>query len=88
MATGSADSFVLRNHGIKFMAKDNHPTESFRISYMLKDLNYAINVAESCGVVMEGAYTNREMLERADKMGFGEKYHTVIAEAIERGKNK
>tara|TARA_B100000676_G_scaffold310932_1_gene379038 strand:- start:3606 stop:4502 length:897 start_codon:yes stop_codon:yes gene_type:complete len=88
MATGSADSFVLRNHGIKFMAKDHHPTESFRISYMLKDLNYAINVAESCGVVMEGAYTNREMLERADKMGFGEKYHTVIAEAIERGKNK
>ena len=86
MATGSADSFVLRNHGIKFMAKDHHPTESFRISYMLKDLNYAIDVAESCGVVMEGAYTNREVLERADKMGFGEKYHTVIAEAIERGK--
>lgn len=86
MATGSADSFVLRNHGIKFMAKDNHPTESFRISYMLKDLNYAIDVAESCGVVMEGAYTNREVLERADKMGFGEKYHTVIVEAIERGK--
>ena len=55
---------------------------------MLKDLNYAIEVAESCGVVMEGAYTNREVLERADKMGFGEKYHTVIAEAIERGKNK
>ena len=88
MATGSADSFVLRNHGLKFMAKDHHPTESFRISYLLKDLNYAIEVAESCGVVMEGAYTNREVLERADKMGFGEKYHTVIAEAIERGKNK
>lgn len=86
MATGSADSFVLRNHGLKFMAKDNHPTESFRISYMLKDLNYAIGLAESCGVNMEGAYTNREVLERADKMGFGEKYHTVIAEAIERGK--
>ena len=88
MATGSADSFVLRNHGLKFMAKDHHPTESFRISYLLKDLNYAIEVAESCGVVMEGAYTNREVLERADKMGFGEKYHTVIAEAIERGNNK
>ncbi|MEC7398007.1 MAG: NAD(P)-dependent oxidoreductase [Pseudomonadota bacterium] len=88
MATGSADSFVLRNHGLKFMAKDHHPTESFRISYLLKDLNYAIEVAESCGVIMEGAYTNREVLERADKMGFGEKYHTVIAEAIERGRNK
>lgn len=86
MATGSADSFVLRNHGLKFMAKDHHPTESFRISYMLKDLNYAIDLAESCGVVMEGAYTNRDVLERADKMGFGEKYHTVIVEAIERGK--
>jgi len=85
MATGSADSFVLRNHGLKFMAKDLHPTESFRISYMLKDLNYAINLAESCGVNMEGAYTNREVLERADKMGFGEKYHTVIVEAVERG---
>ena len=86
MATGSADSFVLRNHGLNFMAKDHHPTESFRISYLLKDLNYAIDVAESCGVVMEGAYTNREVLERADKMGFGEKYHTVIVEAIEHAK--
>lgn len=86
MATGSADSFVLRNHGLKFMARDHHPTDSFRISYMLKDLNYAIGLAESCGVAMEGAYTNREVLERADKMGFGEKYHTVIVEAIERGR--
>jgi len=55
---------------------------------MLKDLNYAINLAESCGVNMEGAYTNREVLERADKMGFGEKYHTVIVEAVERGQKK
>ena len=84
MATGSADSFVLRNHGIKFMAKDNHPTESFRISYMLKDLNYAIDLAEAYGVNMEGAYTNQKLLEQADAMGFGEKYHTVIVEAIER----
>jgi hypothetical protein len=36
--------------------------------------------------VMEGAYTNREVLERADKMGFGEKYHTVIVDAIEHAK--
>lgn len=86
MATGSADSFVLRNHGLKFMVKDHHPADSFRISYMLKDLNYAIGLAESCGVVMEGAYANRTVLERADKMGFGEKYHTVIVEAIERGR--
>ncbi len=87
MATGSADSFVLRNHGLKFMAKDNHPIDSFRISYMLKDVNYAIAAAEACGVVMEGGYTNRKMLERADSMGFGERYHTVIAEAIERSKD-
>ena len=88
MATGSADSFVLQNHGIKFMAKDNHPTESFRISYMLKDLNYAIDLAEAYGVNMAGAYTNQEVLQRADSMGFGEKYHTVIVEAVERGLKK
>jgi 3-hydroxyisobutyrate dehydrogenase-like beta-hydroxyacid dehydrogenase len=83
LAKSSADSFVLRNHGMKSMLPDTHPEQSFPVDYILKDLTYAIQLAEEAGVKMEGAYATRDVLERAAGMGFGRRYYTIMINAIE-----
>ena len=83
LATGSADSFVLRNHGIKSMLPDLHPTETFPVRYIIKDLGYALELAKSCGVKMTGAEATMDLLQRADAMDFGERYYTILIEALE-----
>jgi 3-hydroxyisobutyrate dehydrogenase-like beta-hydroxyacid dehydrogenase len=82
---GSADSFVLRNHGMKSLLPDRHPTEgAFPTRYILKDLSYAIALAESCGLTLEQAGTARRLLERTAAMGWSEAYYTAVIRAIER----
>lgn len=83
LTKSSADSFVLRNHGLKSMLPDTHPTQSFPVDYIMKDLSYAIRLAEENGVKMEGAYATRDVLERAANMGFGDRYYTIMIKAIE-----
>ncbi len=82
MTKSSADSFVLRNHGMKSMLSDTHPTQAFPVDYIIKDLSYAIRLAEESGVKMEGAYAIRDVLQRAAEMGFGDRYYTAIIKAI------
>jgi len=82
---GSADSFVLRNHGIKSLLPDRHPTEgAFPTRYILKDLSYAVALAESCGLALELAGTTRQLLERTAKLGWQDAYYTAVIRAIER----
>ena len=83
MSKSSGDSFVLRNHGMKSMLPDTHPPKSFPIDYIKKDLSYAIQLAEECGVKMEAAYATRDVLDRAAEMGFGDRYYTILIKAIE-----
>ena len=84
LMTGSADSFVLRNHGIKSMLPDLHPTETFPVRYIMKDLGYALELARSCGVKMTGAETTMDLLKKAESMDFGDRYYTVLIEALEK----
>ncbi|MGZ0189883.1 MAG: NAD(P)-dependent oxidoreductase [Alphaproteobacteria bacterium] len=84
LTTGSADSFVLRNHGIKSMLPDTHPAQTFPVKYIMKDLSYALELAESCGVVMTGAETTMDLLKRADDMEFGDRYYTILIKALEQ----
>ena len=83
LAKSSADSFVLRNHGMKSMLPDTHPEQSFPVDYILKDLTYAIQLAEESGVNMEAAEATRQVLERATGMGFGKRYYTIMINAID-----
>src|SRR5262245_12717984 len=85
LAKGSADSFVLRNHGMKSLLPDHHPTEgAFPTRYILKDLSYAIQLAESAGVTLEQAATTRRLLEAAAAAGWSEAYYTAVIRAIEK----
>ena len=53
--------------------------------YILKDLSYAIALAESSGVRLEQAAVTRGPLERTAAMGCNDAYYTVLTRAIEKG---
>jgi 3-hydroxyisobutyrate dehydrogenase-like beta-hydroxyacid dehydrogenase len=84
LTKGSADSFVLRNHGLKSLVPDHHPTEgAFPTSYIIKDLSYALGLAESAGLTLEQAATTRRLMERTAAAGYTRSYYTAVVRIIE-----
>ena len=88
LTKGSADSFALRNHGMKAMLPGVFPERAFSTDYALKDLSYAIQMAEDKGVPALGADVARELMERAVELGHGKEYWPVLLRAIEDGTGK
>ncbi len=64
------------------------PERAFSTRYALKDLSYAIDMAEQAGVPALGADVAREVMERAVDLGHGEEYWPVLLKAIEDAKGK
>ena len=83
LAKGSGDSFVCRNHGLKSMASDDHPEGAFPVTYAIKDVSYALKLAEETGVDAKGAKLTVDRLKEAEAAGYGAKYSTVIQRIIE-----
>jgi 3-hydroxyisobutyrate dehydrogenase-like beta-hydroxyacid dehydrogenase len=84
LAKGSADSFALRNHGMKALLPESHPEKAFPVTYMLKDVAYALELARQSGLDLQGANTARRLLEETAALGLGEAYHTALIEAVRR----
>jgi len=85
LAKGSADSFVLRNHGMKSLLPDRHPTEgAFPTSYIVKDLGYALGLAESCGLTLRQATTTKQLMDETAAAGYAREYYTAVLRVIER----
>jgi 3-hydroxyisobutyrate dehydrogenase-like beta-hydroxyacid dehydrogenase len=84
LAKGSADSFALRSHGMKALLPEAHPQHAFPASYMLKDLEYALQLARSAGLDLQAAGTARRMLEQTVALGLGDAYHTAVLEAVRK----
>jgi hypothetical protein len=84
LAKGSADSFALRNHGMKALLPELHPEKTFPVSYMLKDLGYAMELARSAGLDLQAAGTARRLLEQTVALGLGDAYHTAVLEAVRK----
>ena len=78
MAKGSADSFVLRNHGMKHLVPQDYPTEAFSVRYAQKDLSYARELAKETGVTARGADLVAELFDEAVRRGDGDRYVPVI----------
>lgn len=78
MSKGSADSFVLRNHGMKHLLPQDYPEQAFSVRYALKDLSYARGLARELGVVARGAELMHEVFEAAVERGDGDRYTPVI----------
>src|SRR3546814_12426789 len=47
LSRGSADSFALRTHGLTAVLPNAFPTRSFTTDSALKDLSYAIDLAQA-----------------------------------------
>ncbi len=79
LSKGSADSFVLRNHGMKSVIPGDFPERAFSVEYARKDLKYALELAQATGVDARGAKVVSSWFEEAIKNGDGLKYHPVIS---------
>ena len=82
LSTGSADSFALRNHGMKAVLPDEFPERAFSVRYAHKDLKYALQLAREAGVDARGAAVVDGWFQQAIDSGLGEKYHPVISRII------
>ena len=85
LAKGSADSFALRNHGMKAILPGHFPERAFSAEYALKDLSYALELAAALGLSLRGAELARARLREAIAQGRGAAYWPVIAELIAAG---
>ena len=83
MAMGSGDSFVLRNHGMKAMLPGVFPERAFSTRYAIKDLSYALEMAEASGLDMAAAKLTMERLKQAEEAGYGDQYHPVVLKVID-----
>lgn len=84
LSKGSADSFALRNHGMKAMLPDTFPTGAFPTTYAMKDVSYALALAEELGIDAPGAKLAETRMAVARDAGYGAEYFPVLARTIDR----
>lgn len=84
LAKGSADSFALRNHGMKAIVPGNFPERAFSTEYALKDLGYALELAADAGLKLRGAELVGKVLQEAIDAGSGGAYFPVIARLMDK----
>lgn len=83
LSKGSADSFVLRNHGMKYMIPDTFPEKIFPVDYAIKDASLALALAREGGFEPHVATYTHEMLGKAKAAGFSMNYHPVVVQLID-----
>ncbi|MCY4003313.1 MAG: NAD(P)-dependent oxidoreductase [Rhodospirillales bacterium] len=84
VSRSSGDSFALRSHGMKAMLPENFPEGAFPVTYAMKDLDYALELAAEAGVDAAGAALVKALFDEAIEDGLGARYHPVIATLIDR----
>jgi hypothetical protein len=82
LSKGSADSFALRHHGMGAMLKDDYPERAFSSEYALKDIRYALRLAEEAGLFLSGADNAKETIKKAIRAGYAKEYFPVLARVI------
>ena len=82
LAKGSADSFALRNHGMKAIIPQTFPPRAFSVEYAKKDLAYALELAADAGVDAQGAQRVDRLFDEAISRGAGDQYHPVVSRIV------
>ncbi len=83
LSLGSADSFVLRNHGMKAMIPGDFPERAFSVDYAAKDLRYALELAQQTGVDAAGAKNVQRLYGLSRAQGDKDAYHPVVSRVID-----
>ena len=84
LSKGSADSFALRNHGMKSMLPGNFPTGAFPTDYALKDVSYAIDLAALTGFKIPGAELAQARMEKARAAGYQNNYFPALVQVTDK----
>ena len=82
LSRGSADSYAMRKHGAH-MTSGDYPDDQFPTTYSLKDLRYALELAERAGVDARGAKLVEERFVEAIDKGYGRLYSPAIYRLFE-----
>jgi 3-hydroxyisobutyrate dehydrogenase len=88
LSKGSADSFALRNHGLKAIVPGDFPLRAFSTEYAMKDLSYALDLATQAGLQPRGALLVGAVLQDAIDDGLGDAYFPVISKISDRVKQQ
>ncbi len=83
LTKGSADSFALRNHGMRAVLPGQFPERAFSAEYALKDLGYALDLAREAGLNLAGADVADALLKEAIARGYGKQYWPVLSRIVE-----
>lgn len=84
LSKGSADSFALRNHGMKAMLPDTFPIGAFPTNYALKDVSYALDLAKLTGFQVPGAELAQARMEKARDAGLGDNYFPALVRVCDK----
>jgi 3-hydroxyisobutyrate dehydrogenase len=82
LSKGSADSFALRNHGMKSMLTDNYPERAFPLEYALKDMEYLLEFAKQAKADLKGAKRAMEVMEKSAVAGNRKRYFPVATKSL------
>jgi len=82
LSKGSGDSFAMRRHG-SYMTSGEYPDDMFPTTYQLKDVDYALALADEVGVDAEQARVARRRLAEAVERGWGHLYAPVMYRLFE-----
>jgi 3-hydroxyisobutyrate dehydrogenase-like beta-hydroxyacid dehydrogenase len=82
LSKGSADSFALRNHGMKAVLPGQFPERAFSVSYARKDLAYALRLAHATDVQAKGAHVADEWFAQGIEQGVQDQYWPVVSRLI------
>jgi len=58
------------------------PARCWRARTIIKDLSYALALAESAGVKLEQAATTKRLMERTMEAGYRDNYYTAVIRTI------
>lgn len=83
LAQGSADSFVLRNHGLKALVRDQFPEKTFPMVYAIKDASLALALAEQGDFQPKIAQYTYNLMCQARDAGFAQNYHPAIIQLVD-----
>jgi 3-hydroxyisobutyrate dehydrogenase-like beta-hydroxyacid dehydrogenase len=83
MAKGSSDSFWLRNSGMKNLVPGHFPEDAFPTDYAIKDISYALELANQGGIDARAAKLTRQMLGETSAAGYGKAYYPAMLKLIE-----
>ena len=79
------DSFALRQHGMTALLPGRFPEGRFPTRYMLKDLDYVMELKEALGMRLGGMELTRGLLERTVAAGLADAYWPALIHVIEEG---